>query len=113
MHEYGIAEQMITTALRYAEANHARRITQLCIEMSDMADESEDSLRMYLETLTRDTMAENAAFEIERVRVNMRCPDCGNRFSVHYVGQPCPRCNSLRAMVDARDEFKLTSIEIE
>lgn len=113
MHEYGIAQQMVATALRYAEANRARRITQLHIEISDVADESEDSLRMYLETLVRGTMAENAAFEIERVRVNVRCPDCGNEFRVHYVGQLCPRCNSTRAMMDAHDEFKLTSIEIE
>lgn len=113
MHEYGIAEEMVTTALRYAEANHARRITALRIEMSNNADESEDSLRLYLQNLTKNTLAANAAFEIEHVQVNIRCPDCGNRFTPNYLEQPCPHCASPRGVMDAHDEFKLTSIEIE
>ena len=63
MHEYGIAQEMVSVALRQAQENQAHRITHFRIEMSDVADESEDSLRFYLENLTRGTVANEAKFE--------------------------------------------------
>lgn len=113
MHEHGIAQQMVSLALEQAQENHAQRITQFAIEMSRAADESEDSLRFYLETLTRGTLAENARFEIERVSVPVHCLDCGHAYEQENQADACPRCGSVRVAADSRDEFKLASIEIE
>lgn len=113
MHELGVAQQMVTLALDYAQANNAAHITEFCIEMSQAADESEDSLRFHLETLARGTIAEGARFEIKRVPVQLRCLKCGNEFAQEYPGQACPQCSSARIVSKVHDEFKLASIDIE
>lgn len=113
MHEYGIAQEMVSVALQQAKENQAHRITHFRIEMSDMADESEDSLRFYLENLTRGTVANEAKFEIQRVRIPMHCLKCGKEFEKEDTMPKCPRCHSTHVMQNRLDEFKLSSIEIE
>jgi len=113
MHEQGIAQQMVTLALQQAQENQAQRVTQFHIEISRAADESEDSLRFYLEMLTRGTPAEGAAFEIQRVPVRARCLECGGEFEPENLADPCPYCSSVRVIHAHAEEFRLSSIEIE
>lgn len=113
MHEQRIAQAMIEIALHHAEANQARRVLQMGIEMSEAADESEDSLCFYLENLTRGTIAENARFEITRVGLPVRCKSCGHAYEQHAWNQPCPRCADTRVESSKIEEFRLKSIQIE
>lgn len=113
MHEYGIAQEMVSLALQQVPPGEPARITQFTIEMSRAADESEDSLRFYLENLTRGTRAEGAVFEIQRVPIPARCLECGRTFDAVDLLEPCPHCASARVMHEPSDEFKLSSIDIE
>ena len=113
MHEHGIAQQMVNVALRHAQDHHAQRITQFRIEMNQAADESEDSLRFYLEHLTRATVAEGAQIDIDRVPNHAVCLDCGSQFEPEYVGQVCPQCSSMHVTSHQLEEFRLASIDIE
>lgn len=113
MHEQGIAQEMVSVALRYGAENRARRITQMRIELSQTAHENEDSLQMYLEHMARGTMAENAAFEFERINVPPRCLACGFEFEQQTLVQVCPRCASPFVETSRVDEVRLASIEIE
>ncbi len=112
MHELGIAQEMLKVALDYAAKNHAQKITQLNIEMSAAADESEDSLRFHFENLTCGTMAEGARVEISRVAAHAKCLDCGSEFELSAV-VACPHCSSARVRPLPHDEFKLASIDVE
>ena len=113
MHELGIAQEMLKIALDYAAKNNAQRITQLNIEISAAADESEDSLRFHIENLTRGTAAAGARVEITRMPAQIKCLDCGNEFAMDAAETECPRCSSPRLMPVIRDEFRLASIEVE
>lgn len=113
MHEYGIAQEMLKIALDYAAKNSAQRITAFHIEMSALADESEESLRFHFDHVTRGTIAEGARVEISRVPMPAKCLDCGNDFAFTTPTTMCPRCSSSRIRALPQDEFRLTSIEIE
>ncbi len=113
MHEMSIVQSMLETALEQAGQHQAKRITRFNIEVSALADESEDSLRFYFESLGAGTLAEGAQVDIVRVPVQARCFDCGHRFSVDAEMHACPNCGSLRLELLAADEFKLVSIDIE
>lgn len=113
MHEYGIAQEMVALALENAQAQHAEHITKLNIEMSKNADESADSLLMYLATLTKGTPAEGAQFDIQRVSALAKCPDCQYEFNQEYPGEPCPQCASPHVQPARRAEFSLASIEVD
>jgi hydrogenase nickel incorporation protein HypA/HybF len=113
MHELGIAEQMVRTALDYAARNHAARIARFNIEMSSAADESEDSLRFHFENLTRGTIGQDAKVEIRRVAIRKKCFDCSTEFEWSESQHTCPHCASARARAIPQDEFKLVSIDVE
>lgn len=113
MHELGIAQEMLETALDYAAKNNALRVIALNVQMSAAADESEDSLRFHIETLARGTTAEGARVEIARVPARMKCFDCGNEFALDSTQVVCPRCSGRRVRPLVQDEFKLASIDVE
>lgn len=113
MHEFGIAQQMVSVALEQAQKNHAQRVTRLQIEMSRAADENQDSLLFYLDELTRGTPAEGAALEIKQVSGKAHCLSCGCAFESDEIPTPCPRCHSTRVVQQPVAEFKIVSIEIE
>ena len=113
MHELGVAQQMMSLALEYANQNNAAQIKQFSIGMSQSADESEDSLRFHLETLTHGTPAAGAQFEIKRVPVHLHCLECGHEYAQSHPGEACPECHSARVMPTLHHEFKLVSIEVE
>ena len=113
MHEQGIAQEMVSIALRHAEANHAQRVIQLDIEMSELADETEESLRFYLDLVTQTTIAQAARFNILHVPVHAHCRDCDNDFEQRELVSLCPRCGGMNTTVSHVDEFKLLSIQID
>ncbi len=114
MHEMSIAQGMLKVALDYAAEHHAQRITQFNIEISALADESEDSLRFYFETLTPGTRAEGARVEIVRAPSPAKCLQCGNEFTVgDLLNMTCPKCGSQQVHLLPQEEFRLVSIDIE
>jgi hydrogenase nickel incorporation protein HypA/HybF len=113
MHEQGIAQQMIKVALQYASDHHVQHIIKFQIEMNQAADENEESLRFYLENLTRNTPAQDATFVIERVSARAHCQECGNTFDQEFMGETCPQCFSTRVIPEHPQEFKLASIDVE
>jgi hydrogenase nickel incorporation protein HypA/HybF len=110
MHELGIAEGMLNAAIDQAAKSRAARIVAFNVEMSVVADESEDSLRFHLENLMRGTMAEGAHVNIARATVRGKCLACGNEFELDVQNVACPSCSSVRVSLD---EFKLASIDVE
>jgi hydrogenase nickel incorporation protein HypA/HybF len=112
MHELSIAQEMLKVALDYAAKNNARKITQLNVEMSAAADESEDSLRFHFENSTRGTIAESARVEISCAAARAKCFECSNEFDLEEIAE-CPQCSSPRVRMLPHDEFTLISIDVE
>ncbi len=114
MHEMSIVQGMLKVALDQAAEHHAKRITAFNIEISALADESEDSLRFYFETLTPGTPAEGARVEIVRAPSPAKCLNCGNEFKIEIaLDLTCPKCGSQQVRLLPQDEFRLVSIDVE
>ncbi len=113
MHEQGIVRGMLQAALEQAAAHQARQITAFHIEVSALADESEDSLRFYFEMLTPQTAAEGAQVDIVRVPAPSQCLSCGHEFTRAALDAVCPQCQSPRVAIKPHDEFRLVSIDVE
>jgi hydrogenase nickel incorporation protein HypA/HybF len=113
MHEHGIADQMVKLALDYAARHHAARIARFNLEMSSLVDESEDSLRFHLESLTRGTIAQDATIEIHRAVARRKCLVCAAEFESSTSQSGCPKCQGTRSRPIPQDEFRLVSIDVE
>ncbi len=112
MHELGMVQSMIDVALDYADKNQARKITAFNIEISQTADESEESLLFYFELLSRGTLAEGAHVDLSRVPAQARCADCGNEFALDISAPACPRCAGTNVK-PIGDDVRLVSIDVQ
>ncbi len=114
MHEMSIAQGMLKVALDYAAEHHAQRITAFNIEISALADESDDSLRFYFETLTPGTIAQGARVEIVRAPSPAKCRACSAEFTIaDLLDAACPKCSSQQVQLLPQEEFRLVSIDVE
>jgi hydrogenase nickel incorporation protein HypA/HybF len=113
MHELGITEQLLSLALRHAEAAGASRVTALNLVIGEFASVIDESLQFYWDFVAKGTIAENAALHFERVPGLFRCLDCEYQFGMADFEGRCPGCGSSHATVVDGTQFSLASIEIE
>ncbi|MDY6880032.1 MAG: hydrogenase maturation nickel metallochaperone HypA [Desulfatiglans sp.] len=84
MHEFGLAQSIVTKILKIAEANRATKIVGLNLEVGEVSLVNPEQLKWHMEILTADTMAQDMEVTILEVPVRIRCPTCGYEGGVHY-----------------------------
>lgn len=113
MHEMIATQSLLDTALRYAERNGARRVTQLNLELGELSFFMDEAIQFYWDIVSQGTPAEGARLHFEHTPVLLRCLGCDTHFPpderVHY----CPTCGKLQMIVSEGHEFRLESIEVE
>ena len=126
MHELSISSAIVDTALRHADG---RRVTQVDVRVGALRQVVPESLDFYFEIVSRDTVCEGAALELElvgalaalrglRPRVG---PGAPSRSSGHEplgpagaADVPLPGVRAARApRWSAADELEVESIEVE
>jgi hydrogenase nickel incorporation protein HypA/HybF len=114
MHELGIAEGILASAVRGAEDAGASRINRVDVTIGVLTEVMEDALQFAWEAIRTDTMAENAALTVTMLDARTRCSDCGHEW-VHdrYTGAQCPACSSYIVMLLAGRELKIDAIDID
>jgi hydrogenase nickel incorporation protein HypA/HybF len=114
MHEMAVTESILGIALRHAGQAGARRILAVNLVIGDLTGFVDDSIQFYFDFLSKDTIAEGAQLNIERIAARVRCHICG----AEYVPPDtrlwtCPQCAALGGEVIGGKEFSVASIEVE
>jgi hydrogenase nickel incorporation protein HypA/HybF len=114
MHELGIAEGILSSALLGAEGAAASRITSVDITVGELTEIAEDALQFAWEAIRVGTMAEDAALNVTMLDAASRCADCGHEW-VHdrYSGAKCPSCGGYIVTLLRGRELKIDSIDID
>lgn len=113
MHEFAIAAELVTAAVREAGACDARRITSLVCRVGLMRQVVADMLVEAFQIASAGTLAEGATLKIETVAPTITCHDCGwSRRAAEWVCR-CPGCGSVRIRLEGGDELLLVSVELE
>ncbi len=101
MHELGITQGIIDRAREAAEANGARRVTDVYLAMTPAADFTQESIEMYFEMLAGDDeLFRGAALHFDHRRVAATCLSCSDEFSTDAPHPVCPQCGSLVVRLD-------------
>ena len=112
MHEWALAEAVITGARQIAEKEKLREIKEVTIKVGELQQVEEDILRFALSQL-KPASFKNAEFHIERAKTTLKCRVCGNTWlfsknkldentaeAIHFVPEvahayiKCPICGS-------------------
>lgn len=114
VHEMGIVDGVLTSAVSAAEDAGATRIVSVQVDAGILTGVVADAMQFAWEALTPGTMAEGALLEIRFIEASSRCMECGHEF-VHdrFGGARCPACDSALVALLTGRELKIASIDID
>jgi hydrogenase nickel incorporation protein HypA/HybF len=112
MHEWALAEAVITAAQQIAEKENLKEIKEVTIKVGELQQVEQDILRFALSQLKPPSF-KNAEFHISKAKTTLKCRVCGNTWlfrknkldettaeAIHFVPEvahayiKCPKCGS-------------------
>lgn len=113
MHELPVTENILEIALRHASQANAKKITELNLVIGQLSSIIDDSIQFYWDIIAKDTIAEGARLNFQRIPTRMTCLECLTEFAPQDDDFNCPGCNSNHIKITAGEEFYLESIQID
>lgn len=134
MHEWALAEGVISTALKVAEENEAEEITKIKIKIGSLQQIERDIFESALEEISKDTLAEESEKKIDTEDAVLICRKCGEKWnfeenkknlteeeseSIHFVPDlahthiRCPNCNSPDFQIEKGRGVWIDSVDLK
>jgi hydrogenase nickel incorporation protein HypA/HybF len=115
MHEMSLCESILGILESQAQTQGFERVKMVTLEMGVVSLVEPDALRFCFEAVSRDTLAEGAAFELVRTKGTGSCLDCGRMVEVDTLLDDCPfgfvRYNRRRSEDGSTDVVGAGAIE--
>ncbi|MBM4271810.1 MAG: hydrogenase maturation nickel metallochaperone HypA [Deltaproteobacteria bacterium] len=115
MHELAVTESILNIVLKHAQANKAEKILSISLKIGELSDLVGDCIQFYFDYLSKNTIAEGAAIEIERSPVIFQCRTCSDTFQVSLKDSKdivCPECGGIEVTFVSGREFYIKHIEV-
>ena len=113
MHEWALAEAVVSTVSQIAEREGLRRVTEVKLKVGELQQIEMEILRFALSELKRSSLLEDTEFIIETEKAELTCRVCGHKWffkrieidenaaeAIHFIPEiahayiRCPRCGS-------------------
>lgn len=103
---------MLDIVLKHARAAGATRVTRVNLVIGGLTGIVDESVQMYFDLLSENTLAAGAELCFRYVEPRFRCRDCGTEFTANDYEWVCPQCGAIGGEVVAGQEFLVESIEV-
>lgn len=134
MHEWSLAEAVVSKALNVAEKEGAKEISGLEIKVGELQQINLEIFEFALKQLTEGTIAEGAEFEMEPEEAILKCRICDHEWfydeaeggisreeseMIHFIPDVahtyirCPECQSPDFEIREGRSIKLVSVQLE
>ena len=113
MHEMSLALSIVDLAVETAGKEGGDRVSEVEIEVGNMAGVMVDALRFCLEAAARTTIVEGAAFNLVESNATGECPSCRKKFTTDSFYAVCPDCGQGGIAVSGGQDLKIISLTIE
>ena len=113
MHELSIAQSIVDSALEHAARHAGRRVTRIGVRVGEISGVNAEALEFCFALTARDTAAEGAALDVQRVPISQRCDRCEREFQPIDFDPACPICGSVHTRMVEGDELALAYLELE
>lgn len=113
MHEMSLAVNIVDLAVEAAQREGGTQVSEVEIEVGNMAGVMVDSLDFCLEAAARSTIVEGAVFKFIPVSAFGECPSCKNRFETDSFFASCPNCGATGVSVAGGQDLRIRSLSIE
>lgn len=113
MHEYYVTKSIINTVVEEAKKAGAGKITGISLVIGDLSTIIDESVQMYFDIISEETIARGAKLVFKRQKAEFKCRVCGNLFHKPSKGFDCPNCGELGMPTEKGKEFYIESMEVE
>ena len=112
MHEVGVAEEIIKTAIKVAKENKAEIPLKVGLSVGTLSGVEPSSLEFALEAIKVELGLADTIFDIEVVKAAGICGVCGKNSEPDALFAICEHCGSPALELTAGTEFKILYIDI-
>lgn len=114
MHELGIMNDVLETALRVANENGGKKVTRITLKIGVMSGVVADYVQSFFDVISKGTIAESAEIEIISEPVVFRCRDCSRTTVYEKLGPEyvCHACGSESLFMVQGYGFQIVSVAI-
>ncbi len=112
MHELSVTESILAISLKHGELVNAQAITDIHVVVGQLSSFIDESIQMYWDIISADTLAEGAMLHFRRIPAEVRCQYCDSVYPLSTVDFICPRCSSVQGEIISGDDLYVESIEI-
>lgn len=113
MHEMAVTQSILDIAIQHAKQAGASQITQIDLIIGEMTGIVDESVQLYFDFLSRDTIAAGAALVFDRRPAAFRCRECHTTYHPEGIDWRCPACEALTFEVVSGREFQVASIQVD
>ena len=113
MHELPITQSMLEIISNKCKEVQASKVTQISLVVGELSGAVPDCIEFYFDSLSKETVAEDAVLDIKSTTAQLRCRTCSTTFSPQNSQWACPKCQSLSIEIVGGRELYIESIEVE
>ena len=113
VHEFPITEHIVKMACSKCEEAGGSRVRRINLVLGDYCGYVPESIHMYFDIISEDTLCDGAEITIKRIKPKLRCPNCGELFERAPLSFACPKCGTDGEPTDIGKEFYIDTIEVE
>jgi hydrogenase nickel insertion protein HypA len=113
MHELPITENILKISLEEAKKYDAKKISRINIKMGALSELLPECINYYFEIISKNTIAEGAVLNIEKIPLKIECTDCSNISEISIRSFRCPVCGSQKLKIIKGNEFYINSLEVD
>jgi hydrogenase nickel incorporation protein HypA/HybF len=112
MHEVGMMQSLLKTAVEQAKRKGAEHIRLVQMRVGDASGVTLDSLEFAFDIAKKGTIAEDAHLRIDQAPTVCYCLHCGIEFQPINELNECPQCHQISAEIRQGKEFEIEFLEI-
>ena len=113
MHEMSLAASIVDLAVAALNREGGSLVSEVEIEVGNLAGVMVDSLEFCLEAAARATPVAEADFKIISTMASGVCSSCRGSFEVDSFYAVCPGCGAAGLAITGGQELKVRSLVIE
>jgi len=113
MHELALTQEMLDIAISQAEAYKAGKILSMKVKYGTMTMMEPECFKFYFLEFSKDTIAEGAVLEFEKVVTKIECQACSKISELKDFLMICPECGSINVNIISGEEIFLEDIEVD
>lgn len=112
MHEVGIMQDLLQSAIKRAKDEGAEHIRLVQMRVGNASGVAPESLELAFDVVKKGTIAEDAHLQIDRVSTICYCTNCDVEFEPVDLLNECPHCHQSSTHIQHGREFELEYLEV-